>query len=182
MGSSAHLLLGCLLVATACGTDPPEPTPPGPSNLNLAIGTGAADGMPGFVPITDGQELMLEPGAQGGFHVFVNVRLDQEGVSAVGDFPIISREARRVATGQLVSKAQHKVRLTAGGANFDTEKSIPLFLCPTPIGIPVADEMLELKVEVRSTEDSAPITGTIRFLPRCPGGDQNTFCQRICFG
>lgn len=181
MGSSAHLLLGCLLVASACGTDPPDPPPP-PTNLKLEIGTGAADGAPGFLPITDGQELTLEPGAQGGFHVFVNVRLDQDGVSAVGDFPIIAREARRVATGQLVSKAQHKVRLTPGGANFDTEKSIPLFLCPTPVGIPVADEMLELKVEVRATEEGAPVTGTIRFTPRCPAGDQNTFCQRICFG
>ncbi len=181
MGRSAHLLLAGLLAATACDPEPPDPPPP-PASLNLAIGTGAADGTPGFLPITDGQELTLEPGAQGGFHVFVNVRLDQDGVTVVGDFPIIAREARRVATGQLVSKAQHKVRLTPGDTHFDTEKSIPLFLCPTPVGIPVADELLELKVEVRATEDSAPITGTIRFTPRCPGGDQNTFCQRICFG
>lgn len=181
MGSAAHLLLAGLLALTACGTEPPDPPPP-PPNFNLAIGTGAAGGTPGFLPISDGQELTLEPGAQGGFHVYVNVRLDPDGVGAVGDFPIIAREARRVSTGQLVSKAQHKVRLTAGGNNFDTEKSIPLFLCPTPVGIPVADEMLELKVEVRATEDGDPITGTIRFLPRCPAGDQNTFCQRICFG
>lgn len=182
MGSRAPLLfLSAFLAGAACDPVEPPPPPPPPS-LNLAIGTGAPDGTAGFVALTDEQTLTLEPGAQGGFHVYVNVRLDQDGLNAVGDFPIIAREARRVATGQLVSKAQHKVRLVTTDDGVDTEKSIPLFLCPTPVGIPVADELLELKVEVRASESSAPITGTIRFMPKCPTGDQGGFCQRICFG
>src|SRR5688572_13440589 len=92
--------IGAVAGLLAC--EPPiDPPDPSPSSLSLVLGTGLSDGTPGFVPVIDGAELTLEPGAQGGFHVYINVRLDDAGLAAVGDFPLIAREARRISTGEL---------------------------------------------------------------------------------
>lgn len=184
MRAAALSLAACL---GACGPGPGdlELHPPPPGSGLLEVGGGHEGGEPGFVPLEVGQELVLEPGAQGGFHVFINVRVSEGGMAFVGDRPLLYREARRVETGELVSRSKHRTRLVPSpevGGRFETEKSIPLFLCPTPIGIPVADELLELDVRAVREEDDEPVSGKVRFLPRCPTGDQADFCRRICFG
>jgi hypothetical protein len=37
-------------------------------------------------------------------------------------------------------------------------------------------------VEVSADEDTPGLKGTLRFIPRCPAGDQAEFCRNICFG
>ncbi len=52
-------------VLAACGDDPPS----GPGTIE--IGSGALE----FVPITDGQELEIVAGVQGGYHFVINARM-----------------------------------------------------------------------------------------------------------
>lgn len=171
------------LAIAACGPDPVTPGP-GPDPAELILGTGHEDGSPGFVTTEEGQDLVLQPGAQGGFHVFLNIRMNDEAASLVSMTPMIERHARRVVDGDLVSRSEHRGKFVASpeaGFN-ETERSIPVFLCPTPVGISVADELLELQVEAYDDETGERMNGHLRFVPRCPEGDQKTFCERICFG
>ena len=63
-----------------------------PPDIELEAGIAEADGL-GFAPIVDGSDFVLEPGAQGGFHVWVNLRVhglageyyvERDAVDAVG--------------------------------------------------------------------------------------------------
>lgn len=96
--SSAILPLLCLLTSglAACGDDPPS----GPGVIE--IGTGALD----FEPLTEGQELGIVAGPQGGYHFIINARMqnflagDPSSVNALGNpltrFAIYMDDGRRV--------------------------------------------------------------------------------------
>ncbi|MEL6185577.1 MAG: hypothetical protein AAFU79_13225, partial [Myxococcota bacterium] len=88
-----------------------------------------------------------------------------------------------VSDGVLVSRTlQRRVRLVEREGVFETEASLPLFLCPTPIGVAVGDRPIELTVEVSDADETNTYEATIRFTPRCPADDTATFCANICFG
>ncbi|MCB9650259.1 MAG: hypothetical protein H6730_27275 [Deltaproteobacteria bacterium] len=172
-----------LLGLAACGgTTPPGPGPD-PSN-EVSVGTGAQGGSGPFVPLEDGVELTLEPGAQGGFHVYIDVQVDEAAVAGMGERPLVKRVARRDPAGDLVSRSErtHVFIPSATAGKVELEGVVPLFLCPTPIGIPVADETIELEVEISKDAETPGVKGTLRFIPRCPEGDQAEFCRNICFG
>jgi hypothetical protein len=57
------LLAACLLAA--CGSDAPD----GPAEATVGTGSDA------FVPLADGDDVMIVQGPQGGFHVFASVRV-----------------------------------------------------------------------------------------------------------
>lgn len=178
-GRFGAVLVGASL-GLACETDPSfTPRDLGP----VDIGTGALNGEPGFLPFTSGEELQLAPGSQGGFHVFINLRLDSAIVDEVSDFPLIRRLGRRVDTGELVTRTVRRERLAPRGSFYETEGSLRLFLCPTPIDIEVANQAIELEVEVSPPDEGGPrATGKVRFTPICPDDEQADFCRNICFG
>lgn len=184
----AAWVLGLAVFAGCGGGEPIGPAdaglaPPDGGLLELDIGTGRLDGNPGFVPVEDGADLVLSPGSQGGFHVFVNLRIGSDLAAAVGTRPMVRREARRVRDGVLVSRTQRFEDFGERGGAYQTLGSLRLFLCPTPIGVEVADERLELEVELApSAEASAAAVGTLRFTPVCPENEQAEFCRQICFG
>ncbi len=187
------LLLG--LAATACGDDPVEPPPPPPdSNItSFAIGGGNEDGTAGFVGLEDGQEVTLVPGAQGGFHMFVNVRLGFE--ETVEEHITLERTARKVADNKLVSKANSRVDLVPSSEDgyHDSDRPMLMFLCPSPVGISVLDGPLVLRFQVLAEEEEATqqdLPGaastpkadvTIKVQVRCPESQQS-FCEQICTG
>lgn len=179
------LFLALLALAACTGEIPPDPPPPGDSEL--IVGAGPEDGSSGFIAVEDGVELTLQPGAQGGFHVYVNLRFTEASLTKFdADKPLIRRFARRTSNGTLVSRSMHTTTLMPSpdaDHMFDTENSIPVFLCPSPIGVQVADETLILEVEAASdADDQDPIVDTLEFIPRCPEGSQADFCRNICFG
>jgi hypothetical protein len=66
-----HAWLGLLL---SCGAPMTPPEPPVPCPVSLRPGTVSLDG--GFEPLDDGHALVVDPGPQGGFHVYVAAEVD----------------------------------------------------------------------------------------------------------
>jgi hypothetical protein len=171
------------LALAACGSEPDPPVDPefGP----LTIGGGLEDGSSGFVELTNGQDVTLVPGAQGGFHVYLNVRVEEK---SMGDQMAlyIDRKARRVDTDQLVSQARQLAPFepSAEAGYFDTARPMLMFLCPAPAGIQVFDKTLIVKaLGLLHHMDAEPIAeGTVTITPRCPEGGQRAFCEDICSG
>lgn len=143
----------------------PSPTTPAAPSMDLGVGVGV-----GFELLADGVELTLVPGAQGGFHVDLEVRTDLEGEVAV------TRQARRADTGELVSRGKFRASVLEDGS---LDRTVPLFLCPAPVDIAVADEALEVEY-VLETEAGEARAAALIFVPRCPTGGSADFCIQIC--
>ena len=124
-----------------------------------------------FVALQDGAELELVPGAQGGFHVSIRLRVSGFDPSAMVE---VDRDTRRDDTRDLVASTSFRSAIGDGGL---LAREVPVFLCPAPVGISIADEPLEVSVKVSS---DAIGKASLAFVPRCPIGDEADFCDRIC--
>lgn len=173
-----------LAFAAACGPppEPPPPPPPPPVDGDLVIGGGADNGAPGFIELSDGQDVALIPGSQAGFHVFFNARVPAGAMTS--EYITLERTARRKDTGELVSRNTQRVRFFEGEVSGfeDTEKSIPLFLCPTPVGIAIMDQPLILRFSATDDNGNPSIEGQLEVVPRCQEALQPDFCRQICNG
>lgn len=174
------------LVFSGCGGGPDKEMKPDPVYGPLTIGGGPDDGAPGFVPLTEGQDVMLVPGAQGGFHVYLNVRVEEKSMGEDQTL-YLDRKARRVDTNELVSQNRQLMMFTetsSSGAVFETVKPMLMFLCPAPLGIRVNDQPLLVRVQgLLDDQDDEPIAeGTTTLTPRCPDGEKHEFCLKICSG
>lgn len=164
----ALLLLPSLLVL-ACGGDPSAPA--------LEVGGVGEDGVT-FAPLSGDQPLV--PGSQGGFHVWVKLRIHNPPPGRVK----LERSARRQSDDRLVLSAQSSVELgepSADGA-FELPDPIPSFMCPTPIGVNVRDEEIRFEVRLVDDQDQLIAEDFAVATPRCPSGDHAAFCQDICSG
>ncbi|MEL7239460.1 MAG: hypothetical protein AAGK78_11410 [Planctomycetota bacterium] len=178
---TAAIVLMAAIVACGDESTPPPP-PPGLFSVTLGSAADPVRGTGGFATIDNLAALPLRPGSQGGLHVYINLRLSERAVDAIGERPLIYREARRISDGRLVSRLEHRTQLVESSTTgaFDTERSISLFLCPTPVGVDVADEPLELTVEVRTDYGEAlAAQGQIQFVPYCLD-EGRTFCRDLC--
>jgi hypothetical protein len=88
--------IGMLVAALACACAD-DGLPPG--DPMFRAGGSAVDGT-GFVDLAAGAEVELVPGAQGGFHVWVNV-----GVQGMTGEYVLEREARQADDGDLILHA-----------------------------------------------------------------------------
>lgn len=145
----------------------------------MIAGSAQLDGT-GFVEVTEGQDVELVPGAQGGFHVWINVRL--QGV--MGDH-YLRREARRVSDDALVLRSLRQQIIVPEDAMNDwweSPEASPAFMCPSPIGIRVFDEPIRYKIMLFDTDDEEIMSDELTLTPRCPEGEQEAFCLEICAG
>ncbi|MCK6548487.1 hypothetical protein L6R52_21755 [Myxococcota bacterium] len=157
-----------------------------PAGGTIVIGAGHDDGRAGFLALTDGSDLVVAPGSQGGFHVFLNVRLSAADMNPTNTL-YLERRARRVSDDELVSQARHRVGFAPSpdvDGYFDTAAPFRLFLCPTPVGVAIRDATLALTIRAFVEErDTTPVAeGAVTFTPRCPDDDQRAFCEMICSG
>jgi hypothetical protein len=150
-----------------------------PSDVDVVAGNASAGG-DDFIAAADGDDAELVAGAQGGFHVWINVRL--KGTSG----PVyLVHEARRVSDDTLVLRGNRQVMEVPDDAMEDwweSPSAAPAFMCPSPIGIRIYDEEIRFTVEVRDTEDTPLASDEILLVPRCPAVEQHEFCIEICSG
>ena len=179
MDLRVHIVVAAALGALACTDREPAGPDAAPSLAELDIGSAEVDGT-GFVHTEDGVDVLLVPGSQGGFHIWTGLRV----AGATGEFRIV-RSARRVRDDALILRASPfavEVPADAEGG-WEAHNAAPSFMCPSPLGVMVRDETIELVAELRSREDDALLaTDTMRVTPRCPDGDHHAFCLEICSG
>jgi hypothetical protein len=176
--SRALAITAALLAALGCSAIEPEPEPEPPAGEAL-VGSAAADGS-GFVPVDDGADVELIPGAQGGFHVWLNVS-----VHGLSGRVLFERRARRASDGVLVFRGLRQlldIPEDAMDTWWDNPHATPAFMCPSPIGIKVYDEALVFEAELTSEDGEVLATDQLILVPRCPDGEQAEFCRQICAG
>ena len=153
-----------------------EPMPPVDGELQLG---GAPLGGEGWVELTGGAEVELVPGAQGGFHVWLNARV----TGAAGPL-YFEREARRADSGELVLRSLPQAVDVPEDAMEDwweTPSAWPAFMCPSPIGIVVHDQPITFSVELVDDLGEVLAHDEITLIPRCPASHLD-FCHEICSG
>jgi hypothetical protein len=139
----------------------------GAGPISLALG-GANDDGSGFVAL--GGDVDLVAGAQGGFHVWLKYR-----VHGLSEKVHVVRSAVR-ADGKTILNALPLAQMIS--EDFESD-ALPSFMCPTPVGVQVYDQTVELKLELR--DDQATLAeASAQVVPRCPPDDD--FCRRICGG
>ena len=175
---SLRVLLGvCLAGAAGCGDPPPQP---GPGGVTLGTVDPRLNGDNRWVDIVDGQDAELHPGAQGGFHIWLLYR-----TAGVSGSVVVRRQSDRVAP----DSTTQRVLTTQGVQQITTDpwqlpSPIPNFTCPTPIGVNVIDQPIEMSVRIEDQAGTALATGRARVVARCPpvGDPQREFCLMICSG
>jgi len=170
------VLAAFVAVAISCGAggdDPGEPAIP-----ILIAGTANALGE-GFVPVSDGDEVSLIPGTQGGFHVWISVRI--QGVD--GDF-YLTHDARRVSDGQLVLRGLPRAIAISQSQDRDTwwesPRAGPAFMCPVPIGLGIVDQEIRFDITLSTLRGDVVATDQITLIPHCPDDATAEFCFDIC--
>lgn len=153
----------------------------------LALLVGACDGPPAVVghaltlmsvsaegaavPLLEGQDVTLVAGAQGGFHVWLRYAYDGAPVADA----TLTRTAHRVSDDALVLRSTAETTVDA------LSDPLPMFMCPSPVGIGVIDTPITYSLELTDGRGADLASGTITLVPRCPA-DEAAFCQQICTG
>jgi hypothetical protein len=129
--------------------------------------------------VTDGQDATLVPGAQGGFHVWLTLRVD--GLSS--RHVRIYREGRRIADGKQVLRWDGTLEIgpANAGGSWQPPDPVPMFMCPTPIGLSVVDQPIELSIRLSDGAADPLAAAAVTVVPRCPD-DEMEWCMRICSG
>jgi hypothetical protein len=183
LAATASLALAALLLASGCGAADDrgagEPDAGLSGDIELVAGNAAADGA-GFVAKADGDDADLISGAQGGFHVWISIRLH----GAAGTYYAV-HEARRVTDDVLVLRGNRivlDIPAQSGDDWWESPSASPAFLCPSPLGIQVFDVPIRFSVELRDVDDTPLARDDLVLVPRCPSGDLGDFCHQICSG
>ena len=160
-------------LAGGCGA----PGSPPPGALRMSLG-GAADGGR-WAQLSDGQDAELVPGAQGGFHVWMKFRVAGLAPGHYG----VKRTAHRLGDGQLVLRAAGTVEVGGGDGEgaWELPMAMPMFMCPSPIGLSVIDQPISFEVALTDDGGAELTRAAVHLVPRCPAAERD-FCLRICTG
>jgi hypothetical protein len=166
MRGAVRYALGVICLI-GCDAAPPPPKQQPESTVQL--GVLAADGS--FTSYTDGQDVTLVAGAQGGFHVWMSYLMMP---APTGD-AALQRTANLASDGTLILRTMSDVTLADAPS-----MPLPMFMCPAPVGLSVLDIPIIYTLEF-SDDNGAIARGQVTLVPHCPP-DQIDFCQRICNG
>ncbi|MDB4969539.1 MAG: hypothetical protein JWN44_5228 [Myxococcales bacterium] len=184
--SSALVVSAALMLAAAlsgCHAAPTAPPAPRPleTPAQLALGAPAADGSSAMVPFVDGQDAELVAGAQGGFHVWMQLALKDVPAGATIN---LERTAHRLSDDAVVLRFDSSAvvgELDPDGW-FRSPTPFPMFMCPTPIGISVVDTPVVFQVRVSDESGATDLArAAVTLVPRCPESRRD-LCARICTG
>ena len=163
----------------ACTGVPGEEEEKLPLIADMQIGL-STDGSEGFVEVSDGADVQLASGAQGGYHVWTAPRFR----GAMGTL-YLDREARRVSDGTLMLRASRLVIDVPEGAMNDwwrEQQAIPSFMCPALVGLQAFDVEVEFTFELRTEDEELLAEDSLIVIPRCEAGDAGEFCRNVCSG
>ena len=136
-----------------------------------------------WLPWVDGQEATLTEGAQGGFHIWMKLRI---GGAGPGRELEMQKMAHRVSDDRLVLRAMQTIQVGPEGAEgfWEMPVATPMFMCPSPIGISVIDEAILFELIFTDATNVEVARAGIKVVPRCPttSADSLMFCKRICTG
>lgn len=138
----------------------------------------AEAGGTGLIALTGDQTLV--PGAQGGFHVWLKFKL----LGAPTGRLRWNHTARRSSDNRLLVTGDRIIEMTPTGSlqGYESPEPIPAFMCPSPLGVKVMDEPVVFQVTLSDENGNRLASATATATPRCPPGEQNAFCVRICTG
>jgi hypothetical protein len=158
---------------SACSAPPPHAHAASP---DLAP---AADAEMSVLMLTDGQDATLVEGAQGGFHVWLAYAVR----GAAGSFTL-ERRADRVSDGAVVLRYRGDVDVGAAGASgwWTAPAPIPMFMCPTPIGVSIVDQPIAYTLRLLDDAEVEHARAAITLVPRCPDDANHDYCMHICTG
>jgi len=168
----ALLIVVLAAFAASCGDEASF----GASAIELG---GATPAGTGFSVLAGDTELV--PGAQGGFHVWLKVRV--RGVTP--GRARMTHTARRKSDGRLPVKGERLVEVGASSmtlSGYEHPEPIPAFMCPSPLGTRVMDEEVSFVVTVTDLAGTPLAETKATATPRCPTGEHAAFCARICTG
>ena len=157
--------------------------------LILCVGCGKAE--PAFAvvvrsAVADGtksqplaSESTLTAGAQGGFHVWLDVRF----TGAKAERTRVKHTVRRKSDGVLFSTGERTLDVGAAGPEgfWESSPAWPAFLCPSPLGINILGEPAVIKLEVSTVDGTLLGTAEANTQFSCPAAQQ-AFCESICRG
>ena len=144
----------------------------------LTLGSVMADGMT-FRPISDGEDVTLVEGAQGGFHVWMKFRAKDVPAGPTTMF----RTARRMTDDKLVLRSQTDTMVGAAGPDgtWEVPTPLPMFMCPSPVGLSVIDQPIVFRIELQDSSGQTMAAQHIALVTHCPDSSL-AFCMRICTG
>jgi hypothetical protein len=147
----------------------------------MTLGTEDADG--GYRALPDNGDVTLVAGAQGGFHVWARMRLRDV---PEGHYYTV-RTASRVVDGRVVLRvpmSAQDVGAVGPDGTWEAPTALPMFMCPSPIGIPVIDTPIRYEITLTTGEGKSVAAGRMLGVPRCPSAppELHDFCVRICSG
>jgi hypothetical protein len=175
-GAAALLLVGC------GGASMVAPPPDGSSG-GAALVMGQLDAAGAFHQLADGTDVTLVEGAQGGFHVW----MDFQAPSTPPMDATMLRTAHRLSDGALILRTQgplNDMPLGGGGESWQLPAMVPMFMCPSPVGIAVIDTPVSFTIDLQGSDGSALGHGEVNLVAHCPTADpaSASFCSRICNG
>lgn len=136
----------------------------------LSVGTISTTSGDGFAPF--GTEVGLTPGAQGGYHVETRYKIVGQSATDV----LFTHIVRLTDGGTLVSRGTRRF-------DIDTDpwvsENFPVFMCPTPVGVNVANEFVTFEITATAPDGGllGRTGGTTKL--RC---DPGAYCETICRG
>jgi hypothetical protein len=162
-----------VLAGLGCSATRPAAPPAKATPITAAPATLTIDGY------TDGQDVTLVEGAQGGFHVWMQYDVRDLAPSTV----TLERTATRASDCAVVRVYRGDVDVGAPDADgtWSAPAPIPMFMCPAPIGITVVDTPIAFVLRLLGDGDAELARAAISLVPHCPDA-QADFCARICNG
>jgi hypothetical protein len=173
-------LASLALSVVGCGTG--NMVQPPPPDGGMALTLGQLDGTGAFVALADGTDVTLVEGAQGGFHVW----MDFQAPEAPPADAVMLRTAHRLSDGALILRTSGLVmppNAPGGAGTFELPSMVPMFMCPSPVGISVIDTPVSFEIEIQDGAGASLGAGSVHLVAHCPGdAAAQAFCQRICTG
>jgi len=120
---------------------------------------------------------VLVQGSQGGFHVWLKIRVAGLAPQVV----TLRRAGHRVADGESLFDLETMVQIgNSVDGYWEQPSPLPMFVCPTRAGVTIVDQAIRLEVGLLSSVTLDDLgDATTEFTTHCPD-DARAACLQLC--